>query len=42
MVVDHSDTMAEVEFVDEKGRTYTMATVAKSDLIKLKLESVLA
>jgi len=40
VVVDHSDTMAEVEFVDEKGRTTSLATVAKKDLIRLRLEAV--
>ena len=40
VVVDLSDTMAEVEFVDEKGRTTEMATLEKRDLIRLRLEMV--
>jgi hypothetical protein len=40
VVVDLSDTMAEVEFVDKKGRTFTIATLEKKDLIRLRLESV--
>jgi len=41
VVVNLSDTMAEVEFVDKKGRSSTLATLEKKDLIKLRLESVL-
>lgn len=40
VVVDLSDTMAEVEFVDEKGKTSEFATVEKRDLIRLRLEAV--
>jgi len=40
VVVDLSDTMTEVEFVDEKGRTTSLATVAKKDLIRLRLDAV--
>ncbi len=35
-----SDSMVEVEFVDEKGRTLSLATIAKKDLIYLRLEAV--
>ena len=40
VVTDLSDTMAEVEFVDEKGRTASLATVEKKDLIRLRLEAI--
>ncbi|MDR9367134.1 MAG: DUF4926 domain-containing protein [Balneolaceae bacterium] len=40
VVVDLSDTMAEVEFVDQKGRTSELATLEKKDLIRLRLEAV--
>lgn len=40
VVVDLSDTMAEVEFVDEKGRTSELVTIEKRDLIRLRLEAV--
>ena len=40
VVVDLSDTMAEVEFVDEKGRTSSLATLEKKELIRLRLEAV--
>lgn len=40
VVTDLSDTMAEIEFVDEKGRTSFLEVLKKSDLIKLRLEAV--
>lgn len=40
VVVDLSDTMAEVEFVDEKGKTSRLATLEKKDLIRLRMEAV--
>lgn len=39
VVADLSDTMAEVEFVDEKGRTSVLAVLKKRDLIRLRLEA---
>ena len=40
IVTNFSSTMAEVEFVDDKGRTTSLVVLNKSDLIKLRLESV--
>lgn len=40
VVADLSPIMAEVEFVDEKGRTASLATLEKKDLIRLRLEAV--
>ena len=40
VVIDLSDTMAEVEFVDEQGKTFSIATLEKKDLIRLRLEAV--
>ena len=40
VVTNFSSTMAEVEFVDDKGRTTSLVVLNKSDLIKLRLESV--
>lgn len=40
VVVDHSDSMAEVEFIDEKGKTTILATLEKKHLIRLRLEAV--
>ena len=40
VVTNFSNTMAEVEFVDDKGRTTSLVVLNKSDLIKLRLESV--
>lgn len=40
VVTDLSDSMAEIEFTDKKGRTTSLAVLNKSDLIKLRLESV--
>ncbi|MEX1130386.1 MAG: DUF4926 domain-containing protein [Candidatus Woykebacteria bacterium] len=40
VVDDLSETMAEVEFVDEKGRTARLATLEKKDLIRLRMEAV--
>jgi len=37
VVVGLSETMAEVEFVDKKGRTVSLATLEKKDLIRLRL-----
>jgi len=42
VVIDLSDVMAEVEFVDEKGKTTSLASIEKSDLIRLRLEAVTA
>jgi len=42
VVTELSDTMAEVEFVDEKGRTAALATLEKGDLIRLRMEVVSA
>lgn len=40
VVIDHSDSTAEVEFMDEKGKTTILATLKKKDLIRLRLEAV--
>lgn len=40
VVVNLSDSMAEVEFVDERGNTIAIETLNKSDLIKLNMEVV--
>lgn len=40
IVNELSDAIAEVEFVDKKGKTTSLAVVKKSDLIKLRLESL--
>ena len=40
VVVDLSESIAEVEFVDEKGRTTSIATLEKKDLIRLRLEAI--
>lgn len=42
VVVNLSDSMVDVEFVDKKGRTITIETLKKSDLIRLNMEVVLA
>ncbi|MEX1014885.1 MAG: DUF4926 domain-containing protein [Candidatus Paceibacterota bacterium] len=42
VVADLSETMAEVEFVDKKGRTVFLATLEKEDLIRLRMEVVSA
>ena len=38
VVVNLSDKMAEVEFVDENGKTVAIEPVKKSDLIRLRME----
>jgi hypothetical protein len=40
VVADLSETVAEVEFVDKKGRTSVLTTLEKKDLIRLRLETV--
>jgi len=40
VVADLSETTAEVEFVDKKGRTSHLATLEKKDLIRLRMETV--
>ena len=40
VVANLTETMAEVEFVDEKGRTASLATLNKKDLIRLRLEAL--
>ncbi len=40
VVTDLSSTMAEIEFVDNEGRTTFLVVLKKSNLIKLRLESV--
>jgi len=40
VVTDLSETTAEVEFVDKKGRTSVLATLEKKDLIRLRMETV--
>jgi hypothetical protein len=42
VVVNLSDIMVEVEFVDEKGKTASLASIEKRDLIRLRLEAVTA
>jgi hypothetical protein len=39
VVADLSDTMAEVEFTDKKGRTTALAVLEKKDLIRLRFEA---
>lgn len=40
VVSDLSDTMAEVEFVDENGRTTALVALKKKDLMRLRFETV--
>lgn len=40
VVVNLSDSMAEVEFIDDKGRTTAIESIEKSDLIKLRMEVI--
>lgn len=40
VVTDVSESMAEIEFIDKKGRTTSLAVLNKTDLIKLRLEFV--
>ena len=40
VVVNLSDIMVEVEFVDKKGKTASLASIEKRDLIRLRLEAV--
>ncbi|PKD44632.1 DUF4926 domain-containing protein [Rhodohalobacter barkolensis] len=40
VVADLSETVAEVEFVDKKGRTSVLITLEKKDLIRLRMETI--
>jgi hypothetical protein len=40
VVIDLTDSMVEVEFIDEKGRTASIVALAKSDLIRLRMDVI--
>jgi len=40
VVIDLTDSMVEVEFIDEKGRTASIVVLAKSDLIRLRMDVI--
>jgi len=40
VVSDLTETMVEVEFIDEKGRTTSLVALKKSDLIRLRMDVI--